>query len=130
MSETDKNAILIRALEASGSEREAQLARAILGDPAAGAPETPAAAAPDPAAAPPAAGAPAPAGLPTQVAQLGGELAAGTTPGTPPGGLPEGIMSAEELDAYERPKGLSYREQVELNKRVVDSWDFHNKGQR
>jgi hypothetical protein len=41
----EKTAILIRALEASGSEREAQLARAILGDPAAAAPEAPAAAA-------------------------------------------------------------------------------------
>ncbi len=32
MSDTDKVAILIRALEASGSEREAKLARAILGE--------------------------------------------------------------------------------------------------
>jgi len=41
----EKTAILIRALEASGSEREAQLARAILGDPAA-APAAPAAVVP------------------------------------------------------------------------------------
>jgi hypothetical protein len=34
----DRNAILIRALEASGSDREAKLARAILGDPQPAAP--------------------------------------------------------------------------------------------
>jgi hypothetical protein len=47
---SDNSEILIRALEASGSEREAKLARAILGQPAApaepAAPAVPAAAAP------------------------------------------------------------------------------------
>jgi hypothetical protein len=106
---SDNSEILIRALEASGSEREANLARAILGNPAA-----PAADPAEPAAAP------APAGVP------------GTTPGTPPGGLPEGIMTAEEIAAYEAAggsKGLPYREQVKAVERFVNSVDYHE-GQR
>jgi hypothetical protein len=73
-------------------------------------------------------GAQAPAGIPAQVQQLGAELAAGTTPGIPPGQLPEGIMSAEEVEAYEAaggPKGLSYGEQMKANDRYIRSAEFH-----
>ena len=77
----EKTAILIRALEASGSDREAQLARAILGDPGAQTPAADAPAAPAPAAAPVTPDNP-------QLADVGvaGEQAAGPMP--PPGKAP------------------------------------------
>jgi hypothetical protein len=90
MSDTHDNAqILIRALEASGSEREAQLARAILGDPAAAGPEAPAPVAPEI----PAASAPA---------QAVAAAPQGSTP--PPGKAP-----LQTLDDWE---ALSEREQL------------------
>jgi hypothetical protein len=92
MPDTDKTAILIRALEASGSEREAQLARAILGDPAA----TPAA----PAEATAAAEIPAAATVPAPVAASAAEQG----PQPPPGKAP-----LQTLDDWE---ALSEREQL------------------
>ena len=97
MSDVDKNAILIRALEASGSDREAQLARAILGDPAA----TPAA--------------------PAQPAE--------PAPGQQAGELPPGILSLEQIAAWEQqPRAKSYAEQQERFKmldQVTASLEYH-----
>jgi len=77
---SENSEILIRALEASGSEREAKLARAILGEaPVASAPAAAAAAAPAPGVADVSA-------LPPAAQALAAELAARTPAGHPPGG--------------------------------------------
>ena len=77
----------------------------------------------------PVAGDPAPAGVPPQVQQLGAELVEGTPPGTPPTGLPQGIMSVEQLEEAERnpPKGLSHAERMRLLERTTDSYTYHLK---
>jgi hypothetical protein len=102
----DKNAILIGALEASGSEREANLARAILGDPAAPA----AAAAAEPAAPVAPVEIPAAPLVPTPIAAA----AAQQGPQPPPGKAPlttadlntisqaEAVQRMDEIEALER----------------------------
>src|SRR5947207_5179237 len=101
MSERD---ILIRALRASGSEREAQLAEAILGDPA-----------------------PTPAATPTP--DPARPAAGDSAPGQAPGQLPEGVMSLEEIDAWERrpaPKsGAEQQEGIAQTDRVFESLKYH-----
>jgi hypothetical protein len=86
---SENSEILIRALEASGSEREAKLARAILGEvpaqptaPAAPAAGDPAPAAmPAPVAAPAIPGEVAPAGVPVEVQAHAAAMAASGVPG-------------------------------------------------
>src|SRR2546423_1148245 len=99
----EKTQILIRALEASGSEREAKLARAILGEtPAAAREATPAAPA-----------APAPETTATPAAEQ----------------LPPGIMTKDEMAAHEeRRPPKSWREQQQQmaeGERYVESFKHH-----
>ncbi|MFI5003448.1 MAG: hypothetical protein ACHQE6_00395 [Solirubrobacterales bacterium] len=90
----EKTAILIRALEASGSEREAQLARAILGDPAAAAAADPAAPVAPASAAPVAPLVPAPQG-----------------PQPPPGKAP--VQSLEEFEALPQAERLARMDEAD-----------------
>jgi hypothetical protein len=116
---SDNTQILIRALEASGSQREADLARAILGDPAAATPAEP------PATPAPAVGAD---GLtPGQRQEQQRQAAAGVQGA---GELPEGLMSVAEVQEHERnpnPKGLSYTQRMELGERYIKSAEHHIK---
>jgi hypothetical protein len=84
------------------------------------------------AAAAPAAGAPAPAGVPPQVQTLAAELVAGVPPGTAPGGLPEGILSEEAMNAeLDRIERLPVSQQNKLDKtQVMASYDYHGKAGR
>jgi hypothetical protein len=98
---SDTTQILIRALEASGSQREADLARAILGD------------------------APAPAAAPEASEQTPGQKyvqeQAAAVEQAAAGRLPEGIASVEEIAAYEQlPPPQSGREQQERMKRFEE----------
>jgi hypothetical protein len=105
---TDKNAILIRALEASGSEREANLARAILGDPAVPAsdpaPVTPAAPEAAPAAAPDIPAAPM---VPAPVAAA----AARQGPQPPVGKAP--LQSVDEWEALPQSERVARLDEVD-----------------
>ena len=93
----DKTATLIRALEASGSEREANLARAILGDPAAPAPAAPPAAPEIPATPVPAA------------AVEAATSATGPTP--PPGKAP--LQNLDEWEALPHDEQLARMDEVD-----------------
>lgn len=102
----EKTQILIRALEASGSEREAQLARAILGNPATAQADA------------------APAESPGQAYARAQQEQAAAQAGEQ---VPAGLMTREELAEYEahptRPR--SYAERAALAETVAASFDYH-----
>jgi hypothetical protein len=118
---SDNHAILIRALEASGSEREAQLARAILGDPAAASADAPPAAPETP---------PAPPTTP-EIPSVAVPPAAVAAAAPAPGQLPEGILPLEELQRQEQDgseqRGMSYAERVKANEKFCASAEYHMK---
>ncbi len=99
---SDKSEILIRALEASGSEREAKLARAILGDPAASAGD-------------PAVSAATPA-TPAAVPEVGTAVAPGPLPAgaptPPPGKAP--LVTMVDVDALSQAEVVARMDEVDF----------------